>query len=288
MSAPLAETALPGQRRAVWPQPHIGAQAVMAVLAVLTGLVFVALYAPIFLVALLSFFRLRRGEIQWDSFSLQWYGKLFSNEGLGQALANSIIVGFGSVLVALVFGMLLAFYVNTRRGPWTVILQFVVFLPFLLPPIITGLSLLVFFNEWGVSRGLLTVIVGHTLFILALAYRTVLTRLQALNRNLLEASQDLGATRWQTFRYVLFPHLKLAIVTAALLAFALSFDETMITLFLVGDTNTLPIRLFAMMRAGFTPEVNALVTLILVFSIVLTLAIARFIGRGGAGGQFRL
>ncbi len=260
----------------------------MAVLAVLTALVFVALYAPIVLVALLSVFRLRRGEIQWDSFSLQWYSKLFSNEGLGQALANSILVGFGAVLMALVLAVLLAFYVNSRRGPWTVVLQFVVFLPFLLPPIITGLSLLVFFNEWGVSRGLLTVAVGHTLFVLALAYRTILTRLQAINRNLLEASLDLGATRWQTFRYVLLPNLMMAVVTAALLAFALSFDETMITLFLVGDTNTLPIRLFAMMRAGFTPEVNALVTLILVFSTLLTLVIARFVGRGGAGGEFRL
>ncbi len=267
---------------------RLGQHAAMAALAIVTAMVFVALYAPIFLVALLSFFRLRRGEIQWDSFSLQWYGKLFSNEGLGQALANSLIVGFASVLMALVLATLLAFYVNARPGLRTTILQFVIFLPFLLPPIITGLSLLVFFSEWGVSRGLFTVSIGHTLFVLALAYRTILTRLQGLSRNLMEASQDLGATRWQTFRYILLPNLKLAVVTAGLLAFALSFDETMITLFLIGDTNTLPIRLFAMMRAGFTPEVNALVTLILVFSILLTLVIARYVGRGAIGGRFRL
>ena len=270
-----------------WMARRLG-DGVMAALGVLTALVFVALYAPIVLIALLSFFRRRRGEIQWNSFSLEWYAKLFSNEGLGQALLNSILVGFGAVLMALVLAMLLAFYVNSRRGAWIVVLQFVIFLPFLLPPIITGLSLLVFFNEWGISRGLITVAVGHTMFVLALAYRTILTRLQSINRNLMEASQDLGATRWQTFRYILLPNLKMAVVTAALLAFALSFDETMITLFLVGDTNTLPIRLFAMMRAGFTPEVNALVTLILVFSMILTLVLARFVGRGGAGGEVRL
>jgi putative spermidine/putrescine transport system permease protein/spermidine/putrescine transport system permease protein len=94
----------------------------------------------------------------------------------------------------------------------------------LLPPIITGLSLLVFFKEIGLSRGLLTVIIGHSVFVLALVYQTILTRLQALSRTLVEASQDLGATRWQTVRFVLLPNLRMALVTAALLAFALSFD----------------------------------------------------------------
>ena len=111
-------------------------------------------------------------------------------------------------------------------------------------------------------------------------------RLQGLSHSLIEASQDLGATRWQTFRYVLLPNLKIALVTAAMLAFALSFDETIITLFLVGDTNTLPIRLYAMMRVGFTPEINALVTLILLFSAFLTVIMARFVG--GAEDQLGL
>jgi putative spermidine/putrescine transport system permease protein len=248
-------------------------------LGVITALVFVALYLPIFLVAALSFFKLRRGRIQWDSFSLEWYAKLFANRQIIEALANSLLVGFCAVLIALLMANLLAFHVQQSRSRLSIGLQFLVFLPFLLPPIITGLSLLVFFREITFPRGLIAVIVGHSVFVLALVFRTILTRLQALDRSLLEASQDLGATRLQTFRYVLLPHLRVALVTAALLAFALSFDETIITLFLVGDTSTLPIRLYAMMRVGFTPEINALVTLILLFSALLTLIMARFVGR---------
>jgi ABC-type spermidine/putrescine transport system permease subunit II len=247
-------------------------------LGALCTLVFIALYLPIVLVGVLSFFRTRRGLIQWDTFSLEWYGALLENRQIIEALANTLIVGFCAVLIALVLATLLAFYVNQSQGRPATALQLLIFLPFLLPPIITGLSLLVFFREIDFPRGLIAVTVGHSAFVLALVYRTILVRLQGLRRSLLEASQDLGATRWQTFRYVLLPNLKIALVTAAMLAFALSFDETIITLFLVGDSNTLPIRLYAMMRVGFTPEINALVTLILLFSALLTMIMARFVG----------
>jgi len=264
----------------------MSARPVRLALGLVTGFVFAALYLPILLVAALSFFRLRRGQIQWDSFSLAWYARLFDNRQIIEALANTLVVGFCAVLIALLLATLLAFHVHQRPGPLRSALQFLIFLPFLLPPIITGLSLLVFFREIDFPRGLIAVIVGHSVFVLALVYRTVLTRLQALSRSLIEASQDLGATGFQTFRYVLLPHLRIALITAALLAFALSFDETIITLFLVGDTSTLPIRLYAMMRVGFTPEINALVTLVLLFSALLTLIMARFVG--GAEDQLGL
>ena len=208
------------------------------------------------------------------------------NQQIIDALANTLIVGFFAVLIALVIATLLAFHVHRHPGRTSAGLQFVIF-PAVPPsadhhrPLAPG-----YFREIGFPRGLIAVIVGHSIFVLALVYRTILNRLQTLSRSLIEASQDLGATRWQTFRYVLFPHLRMAVVTAALLAFALSFDETIITLFLVGDTSTLPIRLYAMMRVGFTPEINALVTLILLFSAGLTLIIARFVG--GSGGQLDL
>jgi ABC-type spermidine/putrescine transport system permease subunit II len=255
-------------------------------LGLITGFVLLALYLPIVLVALLSFFRLRRGQIQWDSFSPEWYARLLDNHQILEALSNSLVVGLSAVPIALILATLLAFYIHQSRGRLASALQFLIFLPFLLPPIITGLSLLVFFREIDFPRGLIAVVVGHSAFVLALVYRTVLTRLQALSRSLIEASQDLGATHFQTFRYVLLPHLKIALISAALLAFALSFDETIITLFLVGDTSTLPIRLYAMMRVGFTPEINALVTLILLFSALLTLVLARF--AGGAEEQLGL
>jgi putative spermidine/putrescine transport system permease protein/spermidine/putrescine transport system permease protein len=135
--------------------------------------------------------------------------------------------------------------------------------------------LLIFFREINFPRSLVTVIIGHTVFVLALVYRILLVRLQALSRSLVEASYDLGASRWQTFRLVLLPNLTGAMAGAAVLAFALSFDETMITILVTGTQNTLPIRLWAMMRLGFTPDINALVTLILAFTTALCLIAAR-------------
>ena len=126
----------------------------------------------------------------------------------------------------------------------------------------------------GVNRGVFTITVGHALFVSAIIYRIVLTRLNALSRNLVEAAQDLGASRIQTFRFIILPNLRMPLLTGSLLAFALSFDETMITLFLSGTDSTLPVRLYAMMRVGFTPAINALVTLILAFSILLTVTVA--------------
>ena len=244
-------------------------------LAVVAVLVYVALYLPILLVFVLSFFSMRRGKVRWDTFSLSWYEKLFGNEALGGALLNSLLVGCLAIAAAAVFATSAALFVNARPASRTSrLLEYVIFLPFLLPPIITGLSLLIYFREAGINRGIITIVIGHALFVSAIIYRIVLTRLNALSRNLVEAAQDLGASRIQTFRYIILPNLRMPLLTAGLLAFALSFDETMITLFLSGSDATLPIRLYAMMRVGFTPEINALITLILVFSIFLTVVFA--------------
>ena len=120
-------------------------------------------------------------------------------------------------------------------------------------------------------------IIGHTVFVLALVYRTLLVRLQSLSRSLVEASYDLGASGFQTFRYVLLPNLTSAMIGAGVLAFALSFDETMITLLVTGTDNTLPTRLWAMMRLGFTPDINALVAVILALTTLMCLLAARYL-----------
>jgi len=138
-----------------------------------------------------------------------------------------------------------------------------------MPPIITGLSLLIFFRETDIPRSLATVIVGHTVFVLAIVYRIVLTRLKALKPSLIDASLDLGASRWQTFRLIIMPNLTSGFVSSAILAFALSFDETLITLLVTGTKNTLPMWLWSSMRLGFKPDINALVALILFFSAAL-------------------
>jgi ABC-type spermidine/putrescine transport system permease subunit II len=178
-------------------------------------------------------------------------------------------VAAASVLLALVLALGLAWYMKTgtRRGRSFV--EFVIFLPFVLPGIITGISLLVAFRELGIERSLVTVTIGHTVLVLAILYRMVSVRLDSLEASQIEASLDLGATGLQTFLFVVLPQLRSAIVTGALLAFTLSFDETLVTFFLVGGDATLPIRLWAMMRVGFTPEVNALVALVLLATMTL-------------------
>jgi putative spermidine/putrescine transport system permease protein/spermidine/putrescine transport system permease protein len=241
----------------------------IGILWVFAALVFVLLYGPATLVATLSFFDLERGQIVWSSFSFRHYMGLFDNASILAALENTVLVAFSAVAIATVLALGLAYYMRTglRRGRGYV--EFIIFLPFVLPAIITGISLLVAFREAGVERGLTTIAIGHIVVVIAIIYRMVMVRLEALETSQLEASADLGATEFQTFRLVVVPQLASAMVTGALLAFTISFDETLVTFFLVGDDPTLPLRLWAMMRVGFSPEINALVTIILLGTMVL-------------------
>lgn len=243
----------------------------------ITGLVFILLYGPIFVPIASSFFALKQGVVDWQQPTASAYVTLVSNEGILVALRNTLVVGASAVVCSLILGIASALYVSSGKSKDRAVLQFIIFMPFLMPPIITGLALLIYFREIDFDRSLVTVIIGHTVFVLALVYRTLLVRLQSLSRSLVEASYDLGASGWQTFRYVLLPNLTSAMIGAGILAFALSFDETMITLLVTGTDNTLPTRLWAMMRLGFTPDINALVAVILAFTTLLCLLAARYL-----------
>ena len=237
-------------------------------------LVLIVLYAPVIVGGLFSVVPVRAGHVAWDEASLGWYGQLAGNESILSALRNTAIVGVAAVALATIVACALALYVRSEQALFRRTLQVVVYLPFLLPPIVTGLSLLVFFDDLGVPRGLVTVIVGHAVFVLSVVFRLVGVRLDALGRSTIEASADLGATWWQTLRHVLLPQMAPAIATGAILALALSFDETLITVFVSGDVTTLPLRLWAMVRVGFSPQINALVTLVLGVSFLLAALVA--------------
>ena len=240
----------------------------------ITVLVFAVLYAPLFVSFLFSLVEIKRGVIQWDTLSFSPYLTLWSNESVISALSNTALVAVVSVVVASSLAVALALYTESDGAIGRRVIELVIYLPFLMPPIVTGLALLVASAETGVPRGLATIVAGHAVFVLAVAYRLVLTRLQSLPPSLVQASADLGASRWQTLRLVLLPHLASAVMTGAVLGLTLSFDETLISTFLAGDQMTLPLRLWAMMRVGFTPEVNALVTLVLLVSIALAVVVA--------------
>jgi len=251
-----------------------GERLVTIAVGALAAAILCILYSPVVIGALFSVIEATRNGIDWGSFSLGWYAKLWQNQSILDAVRSTLIVSTCSVALAVVLSVVLALYVEWEGAIGRRLIELVVYLPFLLPPIVTGLSLLIFFSNLGINRGIATVAIGHTVFVLAVLYRLVLTRLQSLPPTLVEASADLGATRWQTLRHVLWPQLRSAVATGAILAFTLSFDETLISVFLAGDTTTLPLRLWAMMRVGFTPQINALVTLVLIFSIVLAVIVS--------------
>jgi putative spermidine/putrescine transport system permease protein/spermidine/putrescine transport system permease protein len=249
--------------------------AATVILATLTCLVFAVLYGPLMIPMVSSVFAVSHGDVQWNAPSLSAYAALAANDGILTAIGNTLIVGFSATALSLVVGTLLAIHYCGGRSIGREALQFTVFLPFLMPPIITGLALLIFFREAGIPRSLGTVIIGHTVFIQALAYRTIVMRLQSLGPSMVEASTDLGASPWQTFMLIILPNLKSTLIGAAVLGFALSFDETMITLLVTGTDNTLPVRLWSMMRLGFAPDINALVTILLALTILLCVIAVR-------------
>ena len=249
----------------------------LLMLGFVTLVVFVLLYGPIFIPIVTSFFTVKYGSVDWSQVNLDAYQKLTQNDTIIESVENTFIVGLSAVALSLILGTVIALHVNNGKSRSRSVLQFIVFLPFLMPPMITGLSLLIFFREVNIPRSMATIIIGHTVFVLALVYRTILVRLQGIGPSMIEASYDLGANAPQTFMYVLLPNLKSALIGAGVLAFALSFDETMITILVTGTQNTLPISLWGMMRLGFTPDINALVAIILILTTVLVLVSARYL-----------
>jgi putative spermidine/putrescine transport system permease protein len=257
-----------------------GEKSAEGVIALLMTIALIGLYAPVAIVVLGAFYLDANADLDFSQPTLRYFLMLGENQILIDSLWNTVIVGIGAVIGSVILATIIALYVHARPRASNGFLQFLVFLPFLLPPMIVGLSLLIFLRELGLGTGIWAVILGHTLFVLALVYRTILNRLTQMGHSLIEASMDLGATPMQTFWRVVFPQLRGSIFIGAVLAFALSFDETLISLFLVGDDNTLPIRLWAMMRLGISPEVNAIATIALAISIALVFFAIRRMERG--------
>jgi putative spermidine/putrescine transport system permease protein len=247
--------------------------AMRAVLRVLTGLTLAFLYAPLLVIALYAF-NTRRTQV-WPipGLTLDWFGKAFHNPGVRDALLTSVKAGLGATAIAIVLGSLAAMAVARYRFFGREAVSFLVILPIALPGIVTGMALNATFREvlepFGIGLGLFTVIVGHATFCIVVIYNNVVARLRRTSRSFEEASADLGATGWQTFRHITLPALRSALVAGALLAFALSFDEVIVTTFTAGAQNTLPIWIFGQIRLGQQlPQVNVVVFLILAVTII--------------------
>jgi spermidine/putrescine transport system permease protein len=230
--------------------------------------VFAFLYLPIAVLILYSFNGQGVGGFPPHHLTLDWYRILFSDGSVWDAVLNSLQVAFAAMAISLAFGTPAALALDRVQFPGKALFRRLVLLPLILPGIITGLSLLMLFNLIGKHLDLITIILGHGTALISVATTEIFAGLQKLDRAQEEASLDLGANYWQTFWRITVPNLKLPIIGAALLIFTLSMDEIAVSFFLIGRDNTLPLEIWGRLRRGITPEINAVSTIIFMFSLL--------------------
>ena len=240
-------------------------------LAVYALVVFAFLYLPIIVLIVYSFNRDGVGGFPPKRLTLQWYRLLFGDGAIWDSVLNSLLVAAATVAFSLVFGLLAALALDRATFPGKPIFRRLVLLPLILPGIITGLSLLMFVVFVNMQLSLITVFLGMGTALISVATTELFAGLQKMDRAQEEASLDLGATPWQTFWRVTLPNLRLSLIAAGLLIFTLSMDEIAVTFFLIGRDNTLPLEIWARLRRGITPEINAISTLIFGVSVILIL-----------------
>ena len=240
-------------------------------LALYAAFVFVFIYLPIVVLALYSFNRDGVGGFPPRHFTLGWYTQLFADSSIWDSVLNSLRVASASVALSLGLGLLAALALDRADFPGKSLFRRLVLLPLILPGIITGLSLLMFAVFAGAGLSLLTVFLGHSTALISVSTTELFAGLQKLDRSQEEASLDLGANHWRTFWRITLPNLRVSLIAAALLIFTLSLDEIAVSFFLIGRDNTLPLEIWSRLRRGITPEINAISTLILAFSIATIL-----------------
>lgn len=233
------------------------------------------LYLPIAILMVLSFNRSGL-PTSWGGFSLEWYGALFANPKITAAAWNSLVVAFWSTAIATVLGTLLALGVERARP--SAGREALLFAPMIVPDIVLAIALLSFFTLVKFTLGLHSIVIAHVVFNLAFVCAVVRARLRSYDWSLNEASRDLGAGAATTFRRITLPLIGPAVLAAGLLAFTLSIDEFIIAYFTAGagqSSTTLPMQIYAMIRFGVTPEINAMASLVMLASFVMILAAQR-------------
>jgi putative spermidine/putrescine transport system permease protein len=217
-----------------------------------------------------------------QGFTLKWFRVAWHDQEARDALLLSAKAALAATTIALVLGTMAAAAVSRFRFFGREALSFIFVLPIALPGVITGIALSSFYSFWGVTFSLWTIVIGHATFCVVIVYNNVLARLRRTSPSLFEASMDLGADGCQTFRFVTVPVLSTALISGALLAFALSFDEVIVTLFTAGAQNTLPIWILGKIRLGQQlPEVNAVVFVVIVLTVIPVIVSQRLTQESG-------
>lgn len=257
-----------------------------------TAFVLAFLYVPLLVILLYAFNPSKAQAWPISGLTTKWFGVAWRNDDVREALLNSLKAATGAMIIALLLGSLAAFAVHRFRFFGREAVSFLLVLPIALPGIVTGMALNSAINVggelFGISFSLLTIIVGHATFCIVVVYNNVIARLRRMSPSLVEASQDLGADGLQTFRYVLLPHLLTALVAGGLLAFALSFDEIIVTNFTSGTETTLPKWIFNNLRLpNQRPQVNVVAFTAVVVSFVPVYFAQRLAGRDTGLGSRR-
>jgi putative spermidine/putrescine transport system permease protein len=238
-------------------------------LGVWSALVVAFLLAPIALIVLYAF---NPSNVQgWplDGLSTKWFSSTWHNDEMRQAFGLSLKAAAVATTIALILGTSAAFALHRFRFFGREAISLLLVLPIALPGIITGMALNSFFQFWKIDLSYWTIVIGHATFCIVIVFNNVLARLRQTQTSLIEASMDLGADGWQTFRFVTFPVISTALIAGGLLAFALSFDEVIVTTFTAGAQNTLPLWIFGNIRLGQQlPEVNVVVLWVLALTLI--------------------
>jgi putative spermidine/putrescine transport system permease protein len=241
------------------------------------------LFLPIVTIILYAFNPSNVQSWPISGFTTKWFTVAFHDPQVRSAFVLSLKAASLATVTAIILGSLAAFGVHRFRFFGREAVSFLLVLPLALPGVITGIALNSFFSFNTINFGLMTIVIGHATFCIVVVYNNAIARLRRTSGSLVEASQDLGAVGWQTFRFITLPMLSTALVSGALLAFALSFDEVIVTYFTAGAQNTLPLWIFGAIRLGQQlPEVNAVVAVVLVLTVIPVLLAVRLARDTGA------
>ncbi|MCM8711308.1 ABC transporter permease subunit [Clostridium sp. SYSU_GA19001] len=238
-------------------------------LSIYTFLIFIIIYLPIATLIVFSFNNSKVNAI-WQGFTFKWYLGLFKDRNIISTMTNSLLVAAVSTLIATIIGTLAAVGMYKYKFKGKTVLDGLLYVPIIIPEIVMGISLLMFFSQANIPAGSLTLILAHATFSVSYVVIVVRSRLNGFDPSLEEAAMDLGAGPFQTFYKITLPIIAPGIIAGALLAFTLSMDDVIISFFVSGPGfTTLPLKIFSMVKFGVTPEINALSTIMLIFTITI-------------------
>ena len=245
----------------------------------ISAAVYAFLYLPLIIVVVYSFNNSKLNA-EWVGFTTSWYKQLFADGPMLDAARNSLLIGVVASAFATVFGTMSGLVLHRYRAP---VLQILTLAPIAIPEILTGVSLLLFFNILSFTLGYVSITLSHIAFCIGFVAVVVRSRLAGMDETLEEAARDLGASPWQAFRLVTLPLILPGVIAGALMAFTLSIDDFVITFFTAGvDSDTLPLRIYSMVKIAVTPEVNAISSLLMLLTLVVITVTAKL-----APGAFR-